>query len=256
MKRIYYKVLFVFAFLCLFGVTTVNAKPITLEQARQKVIAFQMSRGDIRPMKAVVNKKRLAPRRAGSATDYDPYYVFERGNDEGFMIVSGDDQTIDVLGYTDEGTFDYDNLPPGLQDLLNDYAHQIEKIQAGAPVLKAPATHPKVETLMTSKWSQGSPYNDNCPLDAGKRSVTGCVATAMAQILYYNRDKSVTETQAAIPGYTTWTKGIAVQGIAAGAPIDWNNMKDTYGSATDLQKQAVANLMLYCGVSVKMDYTK
>jgi hypothetical protein len=255
MKRIYYKVLFVFAFLCLFGVTTVNAKPITLEQARQKVIAFQMSRGDIRPMKAVVNKKRLAPRRAGSATDYDPYYVFERGNDEGFMIVSGDDQTIDVLGYTDEGTFDYDNLPPGLQDLLNDYAHQIEKIQAGAPVLKAPATHPKVETLMTSKWSQGSPYNDNCPLDAGKRSVTGCVATAMAQILYYNRDKSVTETQAAIPGYTTWTKGIAVQGIAAGAPIDWNNMKDTYGSATDLQKQAVANLMLYCGVSVKMDYT-
>ena len=255
MKKIYKKVLFLCALLCLFAVTTVNAKPITLEQARQKVVKFQMNRGDIRPMKAVVNKRRLAPRRAAGTTDYDPYYVFERDNGEGFVIVSGDDQTIDVLGYTDEGTFDYEQLPPGLQDLLNDYARQIAKIQAGAPVLKAPAVHPKVATLMTSKWSQGSPYNNECPLDDGKRSVTGCVATAMAQILYYNRDKSVTETQAAIPGYTTWTKGIAVKGIAAGAPIDWNNMKDTYGSATDLQKKAVADLMHYCGVSVKMDYT-
>lgn len=249
------KRLLLFAILCILAVITVNAKPITLEQARQKVITFQMNRGDIRPMKAVVNKKRLAPRRAAATTDYDTYYVFERDNGEGFIIVSGDDQTIDVLGYTDEGTFDYDNLPLGLQDLLDDYARQIEKIQAGAPVLRAPAVHPKIATLMSSKWSQGSPYNDKCPLDEGKRSVTGCVATAMAQILYYNRDKSVTETQAAIPGYTTWTKGIAVQGIAAGAPIDWNNMKDTYGSATDLQKTAVANLMHYCGVSVKMDYT-
>ena len=237
------------------AVITVNAKPITLEQARQKVIAFQMTRGDIRPMKAVAYKNRQVSKRAASTTAYDPYYVFERDNGEGFVIVSGDDQTIDVLGYTDEGKFDYDNLPPGLQDLLDDYARQIEKIQAGAPVLKAPAVHPKIATLMTSKWSQGSPYNNVCPLDEGKRSVTGCVATAMAQILYYNRDKSVTETQAAIPGYTTWTKKINVSGIAAGAPIDWNNMKDTYGSATDLQKTAVANLMLYCGVSVKMDYT-
>ena len=255
MKKKNHKRLLVFTILCFLAMITVNARPITLEQARQKAITFQMARGDIRPIKAVVSKKRLAPRSAGSAANYAPYYVFERDNGEGFIIMSGDDQTIDVLGYTDEGTFDYDNLPPGLQDLLNDYARQIDKIQAGAPVLKAPAIHPKVATLMTSKWSQGSPYNNVCPLDNGKHSVTGCVATAMAQILYYNRDKSVTETQAAIPGYTTWTKGISVPGIAAGAPIDWNNMKDTYSSATDLQKTAVANLMLYCGTSVKMDYT-
>lgn len=255
MKRNYFKALFLLSLLCLMAVLTVNAKPITLEQARQKALLFQTQKGDMRPMKAVVNRKRLAPRRAGSTTSYDPYYVFERDNNEGFVIVSGDDQTIDVLGYTDNGTFDYEQLPPALQEMLEGYARQIEKIQAGAPVLKAPATHPKVETLMTSKWSQGSPYNNACPLDDGKRSVTGCVATAMAQILYYNRDKSVTETQAAIPGYTTWSKNIAVAGIPAGSPIDWANMKDTYGSATELQKKAVADLMHYCGVSVKMDYT-
>lgn len=255
MKKRNFKALFVLSLLCLMSVLTVNAKPITLEQARQKALLFQTQRGDLRPIKAVVNKKRLAPRRAGSVTSCDPYYVFERDNSEGFVIVSGDDQTIDVLGYTDNGTFDYEQLPPAMQYLLEGYARQIEKIQAGAPVLKAPATHPKVETLMTSKWSQGSPYNDACPLDDGRRSVTGCVATAMAQILYYNRDKSVTETQAAIPGYNTWTKNIHVDGIPAGSPIDWNNMKDTYGSANDLQKKAVADLMHYCGVSVKMDYT-
>jgi len=255
MKINNYKVQLVLTLLCLMTAMTVNAKPITLEQARQKALLFKTQKGDIRPIKAVVNKKRLAPRRAGSTTSYDPYYVFEHDNNEGFVIVSGDDQTIDVLGYTDKGTFDYEQLPPALQDMLNGYARQIEKIQAGAPVLKAPATHPKVETLMTTKWSQGSPYNDACPLDGGKRSVTGCVATAMAQILYYNRDKSVTETQAAIPAYNTWTKNIHVDGIPSGSAIDWNNMKDTYGSATDIQKKAVADLMHYCGVSVQMDYT-
>lgn len=242
--------------LWLLAVMTTSAKPITREQARQKAISFQLQRGDFKMIKAVEDKARLAPRRgAAKMTSTEPYYVFERGNGEGFYITSGDDQTIDILGYTETGTFDYDQLPPGLQDLLNTYAHQIEAIQAGAPVLRAPATHPKVETLMTSKWSQGSPYNNLCPLDGGSRSVTGCVATAMAQILYYNRDKSVTETQAAIPAYTTWTKNIQVSGIPAGSPIDWDNMKDTYGSANDLQRTAVAQLMLYCGVSVKMDYT-
>lgn len=255
MRKMNYKAILILSLLCLMSVLRGQAKPITLEQARQKVLLFQSQKGDLSPIKAIVNQKRLAPRKVASKAGYSPYYVFERGNDEGFIIISGDDQTIDVLGYSDNGTFDYENMPLGLQDLLNSYARQIEMIQAGAPVITAPATHPKVETLMTSKWGQGSPYNNECPLDGGKHSVTGCVATAMAQILYYNREKSVTETQATIPGYTTWTKNIHVEGIPAGSPIDWNNMKDTYGSATELEKKAVADLMHYCGVSVKMDYT-
>lgn len=238
--------------LCLVFMISATAAPVTREQARQKAQAFLMKQNDSRQLKAVTNSRRLAPKK-GSATD--PYYVFERDNAEGFIIVSGDDQTIDVLGYTDSGSFDFEQLPPQLQDMLNDYARQIEAIRAGAPVLKLPANHPKVETFMGCKWSQGNPYNLLCPLDAGSRSVTGCVATAMAQILYYNREKSVTETTADIPGYSTYTKGINVPGIAAGAPIDWDNMKDTYSSASDRQKQAVAQLMLYCGVAVEMDYT-
>ena len=237
---------------CLVSVEMV-ADPISREQAKLRVMAFQKKQGDTRQLKAVTSEKRLAPRKGAVANE--PFYVFDRGNNEGYVIASGDDQTIDVLGYTTEGTFDYEQLPPQLKDLLEVYSRQIAAIQAGAPVQKLPASHPKVEQFMTCKWSQGSPYNLLCPLDGGSRSVTGCVATAMAQILYYNREKSVDETQAAIPGYTTWTKGINVSGISAGAPIDWVNMKDTYSSASELQKQAVAQLMLYCGVSVEMDYT-
>ncbi len=238
------------------SVLTVSAKPITRDQAMKRATAFMAEQRDFRMLAPVTSAQKLGPRRAAAtATAIEPYYVFNKGTNEGFVIVSGDDQTIGVLGYTDNGTFDYEQLPPQLQDLLEVYAQQIEAIQTGAVVMKLPPKHPKVETFMDCKWSQGSPYNNLCPLDNNRRSVTGCVATAMAQILYYNREKSVTETQAAIPGYSTYTKGIQVAGIPAGSPIDWENMKDTYGTSSDLQKQAVAQLMLYCGVSVHMDYT-
>lgn len=257
MRKMYFhvRVMFSALIMCMM-VLQASADPITREQAKQRVMAFQKKQGDAKQIKAVVSEKRLAPRR-GAATQVttEPYYVFDRGNNEGYVIASGDDKTIDVLGYTTEGSFDYAQLPPQLQDMLESYARQIKAIQAGAPVLKLPVNHPRVEQFMQCKWSQGSPYNNLCPLDGGSRSVTGCVATAMAQLLYYNREKSVTEIQADIPGFTTYTKGIAVPGIAAGAPIDWDNMKDTYSSASELQKQAVAQLMLYCGTAVQMDYT-
>ncbi|MCR5271288.1 MAG: leucine-rich repeat protein [Prevotella sp.] len=244
-----------------FTVSTIHANPITRQQALKRAAEFMTQQNDPRQL-APVAAKKLAPRRAAAVTTAEPYYVFNRGMNGGFVIVSGDDSTIPVLGYTDSGEFDYTQAPPNLRDLLDDYARQITQIQMGAPVISATIpTHPKVEPLLTCKWSQGYPYNMTCPeyFSLG-RSVTGCVATAMAQIMYYHREKSVTEVQNAIPGYTTWTAhptygNLKVEGIAKGAPIDWANMKDTYGTASDLQRLAVADLMHYCGVSVKMDYT-
>ena len=238
------------------SVMTVGAKPITQQQARKRASAFMAQQRDFRTLAAVTNAQKLSSKRAaGIDATVEPYYVFNKGVDEGFVIVSGDDQTIEVLGYCDDGSFDFGQLPPNLQELLDGYAGQIARIQQGAPVVKLAANHPKVEQLMTSKWSQGAPYNNSCPYDGNSRSVTGCVATAMAQILYYNREKSVTETTAQIPAFDTWTKKIHVNAVPAGSPIDWNNMKDTYGTASDLQKKAVADLMFYCGAAVKMDYT-
>ena len=236
---------------------TAQSKPITREAAQKRAEVFLQQRKDTRKLTPIVNASRLAPKKkkVNAPWTQEPYYVFDRGTNEGFVIVSGDDQTIDVLGYCDEGSFDYQQMPPNMKDWLDDYADQIARIQAGAPVVAAISTHPAVAPMMKSKWSQGNPYNLSCPYDGSSRSVTGCVATAMAQLLYYNRDKSVTETQATIPAYETWTKKIKVGAVPSGSPIDWENMKDTYNSANDLQKKAVADLMFYCGAAAKMDYT-
>ena len=247
----------------------ISANPISRAQARQKAETFLREQGDTRLLTPVADGKSLSRQRRAAANEPAAYYVFNRGTNEGFVIVSGDDRTEEeVLGYSDAGDFEYDNLPPALQGLLEYYARQITALQqtpsdarsasSGRRAASVP-THPKVEQLLTCTWSQGEPYNRFCPIDKdGRRSVTGCVATAMAQILYFHREKMVTETQAAIPGYTTWnenpSKQFDVEGIPEGSPIDWDNMKDK-GGTMEIEKNAVAHLMHYCGVSVQMGYT-
>lgn len=240
-----------------------KAQPITREQAFVKAESFMSRQNDFRQLAPVVSGRKLSPRQRRAAASTPEYYVFNKGVGEGYVIVSGDDRTEPILGYCDSGEFDYEKLPPQLQGLLDDYARQIDELQKGGRVVIGDAvpTHPKVPELMKSKWSQGYPYNLTCPeyFSLG-RSVTGCVATAIAQILYYHREKSVSETTAAMPAYDTWTEHptygkLHVEGIPEGSPIDWENMKDEYGSATEKQRKAVADLMHYCGVAVKMDYT-
>ncbi len=255
--------------LLLLSSTSASAEPLTREQALQRATEFLSTRKGSRQLKAVESDLRLSPRRhvrkiRGLASDaLDLYYVFDRGNEEGFIIVSGDDQTIPVLGYTDQGHFDYTQLPPNMVEWLAGYENELEAIRrSNAPIRRANIPkHDPVEQLCTSKWNQGSPYNDSCPMyfNLG-RSITGCVATAMAQILYYHRSKMVTETQAEIPAYQgrkeTNGQHLQVQAVPANSPIDWDNMTDTYGSSsTAKQKKAVADLMWYCGASVQMDYT-
>ena len=239
-----------------------QAAPISREQALRQARQLLQQRGDTRQLVAV-DDLGVAPARRTQQGDVaaPPYYVFNRGMGEGYVIVSGDDATSqDILGYCDNGTFNYEQLPPNMQEWLDDYAAQIARLQDGnasyasstsyssstsntsnasiSSNAKAPhriQTHPRVEQLMSSQWSQGSPYNDECPeyFNLG-RSVTGCVATAYAQILYYHREKMPIETQASMPAYDTWTSHptygqLHVEGIPAGSPIDWEHMRDTYG---------------------------
>lgn len=264
-------VAFATAALLLISTTPAKAEPITREQARQRAEAYLKTRSGSKHLKAVEASERLSPRRhvrkiKGLTADaLDLYYVFDRGTDEGYVIVSGDDRTAPVLGYTDHGHFDYAQLPPNMISWLTGYEDELEALRSSdAPIVGANVpTHDPVEQLCTSKWNQGDPYNQSCPMyfTLG-RSVTGCVATAMAQILYYHRSKMVTETQATIPAYQAWAEKpynnqyLQVEAVPEGSPIDWANMTDTYNSSSSAkQKKAVADLMWYCGASVEMGYT-
>ncbi|MBQ7443525.1 MAG: C10 family peptidase [Bacteroidaceae bacterium] len=244
-----------------------HADVLTRDEAAQRADAYLQDLNTNRRLTPVTETRRLAPRRqnAGADTSTEPaYYVFSRGAGQGYVIVSADDQTDPVLGYTDAGDFDYAALPDNMRSWLDDCEAQLMDLRrvsltgadgrARAPRRAAAVpTHPAIPALMTSKWNQGSPYNNECPLYTdNKRCVTGCVATAMAQVMYYQRAKSVAATTKAIPSYNTGE--MQVKGIAKGAPLDWDNMRDDGGS-TAAQHLAVAQLMHYCGVSVEMGYT-
>ena len=103
--------------LALLGATmtiTLSAAPVTREQAKKNAVDFLKNVKGSRTLAPVQNRQKLGPRRAkATSTDTDLYYVFNRGNNEGYVIVSGDDQTLPIIGYTEEGEFDDDKMESG-----------------------------------------------------------------------------------------------------------------------------------------------
>ena len=188
-------------------------------------------------------------------------YVFSMSDEGGFVIVSNDDRTLPVLGFSDSGKFDPENMPDDMRAWLQGYADEIEWLKqhdnSNTPfgtVNTRAGSHDKetIAPLLTTTWAQRTPYNDLCPdYMEGKRAVTGCVATAMAQVMNYHK-WPVAATEA-IPGYQDGYG--ALQTALEATTFDWENMLDNYsGGETTEQNTAVARLMQYCGYSVEMNY--
>lgn len=199
-------------------------------------------------------QQRKTSRRAGGPT---AYYVFNVGSEDGYVVVSGDDRTVPILGYAETGAFDADKMPDNMKAWLQTYVDQIAWLNAHpeTPVATKPLRRAQnvIKPLIQTRWGQNDPYNLLCPMDGDNRSVTGCVATAMAQLMYYHKYPSQTTTT--IPAYTTTKKSIAVDEIGV-TTIPWDDIQKTYsGQETASQREAVAKLMLLCGSSMNMDYT-
>lgn len=185
------------------------------------------------------------------------FYIFNVGEDQGYIIAAADDRAPAVLGYSDQGSFDPEDIPVNMQAWLEEYNNQMEYLNRH-PEAAAPQNTVSGETISpllgNIEWNQRNPYNSQCPLDGDKRSLTGCVATAMAQIMFYWSWPN--QTAADIPAYVTKNKGFSLSAISAGTPIDWANMLPKYtGNETTDQIDAVANLMLMCGTAVQMNYS-
>lgn len=143
---------------------------------------------------------------------------------------------------------------------MNGYQRTFDKLQSLNPsVASSEATATRsvsaIEPLIETKWAQGSPYNNLCPkrkdLTDGTKCVTGCVATAMAQVMNYHKYPATGNGY--ISYETNWSKSLSAN--LADITFDWGNMSDTYDdNSSDAQKEAVANLMKACGYSVYMDY--
>lgn len=189
-------------------------------------------------------------------------YVFDN-NKSGFLILSADDAVTPLLGYSDSGSFDPDNIPPALSYWLSQYQSQIEFIRKyplaetraadSRAGISLPAWNP-IQPLVTTKWNQSAPYNNDCPVYQNSTCVTGCVATAMAQAMkYFNYP---TKGQ----GSVSYTSSAIKQNLSldfSQVTFDWKNMLDIYsaGNYNSTQASAVATLMKAAGYGVQMNYT-
>ena len=167
---------------------TTQAAPITLEKARENAMAFLTS-GNIQQRVKGNRSLKLAYTRNDTKGVAAPlFHVFNIGDGGGFVIASADDVAVPVLGYCDKGVFDPDDIPINMQAWLNGYSEEIGKARENGVVAKgdAPvyASRKKINPMIKSTWDQGTPYNDMCVFN-GTSYLTGCVATGMAQIMYY-----------------------------------------------------------------------
>ncbi len=188
-------------------------------------------------------------------------YVFD--NESGFTIVSADDCAIPMLGYAETGKFDKENIPCGLQCWLEAYSRQIDFARTNSvPKYNASADSGNdrnpIAPALSTKWGQGAPYNNLCPETGGQRSVTGCVATAMAQVLNIYRHP-VVGTNTHSYSWNYFEDDMLIDGELSldfsSLRFDWESMLDDYsGEYTDEEANAVATLMYACGVAVDMGY--
>ncbi len=201
-----------------------------------------------------------------SQTEFTKFYIFNTS--DGFVIVSADDIAVPILGYSDSGNFDPQNIPVNMYEWLLGYEHDISlAISNGVSASENIATDWRklssgqmasqkrsrsVNALVQTRWNQSAPYNNLCPYDSEEndRTVTGCVATAMAQIMkYWNYPTQGNGSQTYTSSYGELTANFGQ------TTYDWNNMVNSYtNSATQAQKDAVATLMYHCGVAVQMSY--
>ncbi len=194
--------------------------------------------------------------------DADPvYYVFESKNPSfsGFVFLSADTEANAVLGYVENVSWPgVDKLPVNMRDFLDGYVAEINSVRKSAAFnssgrLRVMSTRPEradISPVIKTKWDQDAPFNNLCPKADGENTYTGCVATAMAQVMKYHNWPPKGS------GIVSYKWGDAYLSLNIGkSTYDWDNMLDDYsGTYTDSQADAVATLMRDCGYSVSMDY--
>ena len=233
MKRTILLVLTVFA-----NILLANADPITKAQALSIASKY-------------INKPILSGNssktRSSQTNEQPAYYIFTNPNDKKFVIISGESKLNELVGYGDKMTENPNDQPPYFKLFLKEYERVVKEVRS-----KTTATTPqrpikrKVEPLLTCKWSQYDPFNKYTPLSNGQHTPTGCVATATAQVMFYNK----------------WPKNrpqdyIASTGVDAkkSATYWWDEMKNTTNEMrTEQSRQAVGVLMYDIGKAVHMRY--
>lgn len=241
--------------LALSAFVTVHADNVTEQEAmnvaRQFIVNHQTG------SRKVSLQLHLAKKAMSKSGDVD-YYVFSRGADQGFVVVGGDDRALPVWGYSNEGTFNGEDMPENVAWWMEEYQRQLEFLRQHPDAARQPRRlSTSVDPLMTTKWKQGTPYNQEIPsirfpLGTYKPAV-GCVALAMAQMMKAHNWPTTGEGSHSY----SWQPEGAQRATTFSADFgnttyQWASMKDSYSSSQDAT--AVGTLCYHAGVAVDMMY--
>ena len=267
--------------LMLMMLTTASANPVDVNEAKKIAKNFleeyaQENHATKRSSLAKSNELSLAllvtdtenvvvkNNRASSVGDNALLYVFNGINNDCFVIVSGDNNGKQVFAYSTTNAFRVDSLIPETKVLLERYKATVNASRSGAlqqddtqhSTLRAPAV--VVEPLIKTQWSQGFPYNYQCPQIGTARCVTGCTNTAYAQVMnYWQWPKQPTGKVKWTGEYWTDASGDQLKMDLSEKPFDWEAMKKTYlltDILTDREVDAISYLMVGVGLANGAEY--
>ena len=243
--------------------TTTMANPIDEETAKQNALQF-IHNSKMKHVRGVVpmSVSFTVDRNTNTNGIQPMLYAFNVGDGDGYVIVSGDDEAEPILGYSNEGSVSYDNLPENLRTWLDGYADQIAFAQTNSyekpqAMLSSADNRRNIPNLVAAKWHQTYPYNFYCVFK-NNDCATGCIATAMAEIMFYwgvqgCNGETFRHGCKALPSYRTSTRRFLVSSLDSIDCFNWDAMTATKPTTAE-SIYAVATLMRYCGQSVKMDY--
>lgn len=236
-----------------------DAAPVSKEEAREIAKQFMMEKAGKSGQQSL--DLSFAEKNVETAVETDEFYIFN--SDNSFVVVSGDDRTIPVLGWSDESKYDAEKANPAVDQWLDHYKHEIQSLDGDVAPVNELTAWGNISPLVPYHWDQPAPYNKQVPKDAkdGKPSLTGCPAVSLAQVLATMKyPKGL--MQRGIPEQEVYDiedkKRVYKQHLDAlpATSFNWDILKPKYeATETGESVDEVAKLMKYCGYALGTSYT-
>ena len=242
--------------------TTLMATSVSRQKAQQIAVQFLSGKRTHRALSASeMQTKVVLDKVNGTGMPY--LYAVYPSKGEGYVLVCGDDRFTEVLGYSDSGTFDENQLPDNLKAWLQGYIKEMQELDARgyAPVKsshRATEAWAAIKPMVTTHWFQQAPYNDQLPSHEiiGHYSA-GCMTIATAQVVNYwaQKTRQPAKTLKPIPAYTTETTPIAIEELPV-TDFSWTKMRNAYDeTSAEADKAEVAKFIKYCAYANQSDFT-
>lgn len=234
---------------------SLHARQLSPSEALDRISDFQ----GMKKAAAAVSPTPVFTAKSAATPNINYFYIFDIAGNRGYMILPADDRLPSMLGFTEKGAFDSNDIPPAFEWLLCEYQREIEFLYQNEDIAEnyiyEESSRETIAPLISLQWNQDLPYNLLCPKYSGKLSVTGCVATAMAMVAKYHN-----YPQKGIGSHSYTHNRQKVSFDYETTEFKWDLMLDEYEddslpSPTEEEKNAVAELMLACGVGVNMMYS-